>query len=72
MKPWFTSVADLHGPQRTERPILMIEGAKAIEAAHEGLPGVTSVLIFDMGLTVQATIAGLPVRHKHDQDCGRA
>lgn len=73
MRPWFTSVAELHGHREAEE--LAPEGYEAAQAiidAQDDLhaPGGRLILI-DLKTDVATRFVAMPAGHRHGQDCGR-
>lgn len=76
MKPWFKSVAELHG----HTPSLLAEVqeeawvmGRAILDAEEALPHVHSMALIALpGHAGRVQFVAMPIPHTHGQDCGRA
>jgi len=73
VKPWFQSVAELHGHGEPELAPEGYEAAKAILEAQADLhvPGGKMILI-DLQTDVATRYVAMPAGHRHGQDCGRA
>lgn len=74
MRPWFTSLQQLHGAGEdvVGRPDMLQWAHDAIREAEDALPDVDTLLLIDLGTDVATAVVGMPIRHVHGQRCARA